>query len=286
IITDDCMTRAPVFVLESATDYDRVVSWITKNFNELKRVAEAGRSHLKLNEVKPFLVGRNLFLRFSFDPGDAMGMNSVTLGTSKACDLLSKELGLRLVALSGNLCVDKKPSALNLILGRGKSVVAECVIPKRVVKDVLKTSPELIVDANYRKNLVGSAKAGSFGFNAHYANVLAAIFIATGQDAAQVVDASQGFTTAEMQGEDLYFSVSLPCLSVGTVGGGTGLSTQRECLALIGFSGGGDPPGSNAKGFAEVIASAVLAGELSLMAALTSGNLSTAHAELGRKGKE
>ena len=135
---------------------------------------------------------------------------------------------------------------------------------------------------NYRKNLLGSARAGSLGFNAHVANVVAAMYIACGQDAAHVVEGSSGITSAELQDGDVYVAVTLPALQVGTVGGGTGLDTQKECLSLLGVAGGGDPPGANAKKFAEIIACGVLAGELSLLGALGARHLARAHQALGR----
>jgi hydroxymethylglutaryl-CoA reductase (NADPH) len=166
--------------------------------------------------------------------------------------------------------------------GRGRSVTADVTIPRDVVEDRFDTTPEAIEEANTRKNLVGSAKAGSLGFNAHAANVVAAVFLATGQDAAQVVEGSNAITTVEARDEALYASVTFASLEVGTVGGGTKLPTQREALDVLGVRGSGDPAGANADALAEVIAAGGLAGELSLLAALASRHLSSAHAELGR----
>jgi hydroxymethylglutaryl-CoA reductase (NADPH) len=206
-----------------------------------------------------------------------MGMNMATIATEAAAHVIERGTGARLVALSGNMCTDKKASALNLIEGRGKSVVAEVTLPEKLVSEKLHASSAAIADVNTRKNLVGSAKAGAMGYNAHFANVVAAIFIATGQDAAQVVEGSLGFTTAEADDDGLYFAVSLPALEVGTVGGGTKLPTQQECLKIMGLAGPG-----NARAFAEAVACAVLAGELSLLGAIAAGHLGRAHARLGR----
>jgi hydroxymethylglutaryl-CoA reductase (NADPH) len=222
-----------------------------------------------------------------------MGMNMATIATEAACDVIETETEASLVALSGNLCTDKKPAAINAVEGRGRSVTADITIPRAVVEDRLHTTPEAITELNTRKNLVGSAKAGSLGFNAHVANVVAAMFLATGQDEAQVVEGANAITTAEVRSDgigagstdsegDLYLSVSLSSLEVGTVGGGTKLPTQAEALDILGIRGGGDPPGSNADAFAEYIAAGALAGELSLLSALASRHLSSAHAELGR----
>jgi hydroxymethylglutaryl-CoA reductase (NADPH) len=155
-------------------------------------------------------------------------------------------------------------------------------IPREVVVERFDTTPETVTEVNERKNLVGSAKAGSLGFNAQAANVVAATFLATGQDEAHVVEGANAITTAEVQGEDLYASLSLASLPVGTVGGGTNLATQSAALELLGLAGGGDPPGRNADAFAEVVAAGALAGELSLLSALSSRHLTSAHEQLGR----
>ncbi|HTX43397.1 MAG TPA: 3-hydroxy-3-methylglutaryl-CoA reductase, partial [Methanocella sp.] len=171
---------------------------------------------------------------------------------------------------------------INIIQGRGRTVVAEAIVPRRIVVERLRSTPEDMCDVNYRKNFLGSARAVSFGFNAHVANVVAAMFIACGQDPAHVVEGSNAITSVEMEGEDLHFSVSYPSLPMGTVGGGTGLATQGECLNILGVRGSGDPPGSNAKKLAEIVAAAGLAGELSLLGALASQDLARAHAKYGR----
>ena len=180
------------------------------------------------------------------------------------------------------MCTDKKPAIINRLLGRGKYVVAEAVIKREVVEDKLKTTPEGIYSVNIMKNLVGSAAAGSPSYNAHVANIIAAIFLATGQDAAQVVESSLAFTWTEVRDKGLYISVTLPSLEIGTVGGGTSLPTQQEALSIMGVAGGGEPVGTNALKFAEIISATVLAGELSLLAALASGHLAFAHELLGR----
>jgi len=211
-----------------------------------------------------------------------MGMNMATIATGEACDVIEAETDASLVALSGNLCSDKKPAAINAIEGRGRSVTADVTVPREIVVERLDTTPEAIAEINTRKNHVGSAKAGSLGFNAHAANVAAAMFLATGQDEAHPVEASNAITTAEVAGGDLYASISFASLPVGTVGGGTRLPTQAEALEVLGVRGGGDPAGSNADALAEAVAVGGLAGELSLLAALGSRRLASAHAELGR----
>ena len=282
-IFQDMMTRAPVFRCESLEAALGLIKWVGENFERMKAASGRTTRHGELLRVEPFVVGRTVWLRLGFDTKDAMGMNMVTIASDAICDLiLSENSGVELVSLSGNMCVDKKPAAINTLLGRGKTVVAETVIPERVVSSKLKADPMRMVEVNYRKNLLGSARAGALGFNAHAANIIAAIFIACGQDVAHVVEGSTAITTVEKTGEGLYLAVTLPALEVGTVGGGTRVETQRECLEMLGLAGSGEPPGSNAKMLAEIIASAVLAGETSLIAAQAAHHLAEAHKRLGR----
>lgn len=281
-IFDNKMTRAPVFKAKDIIGAKRLVDWIHLNFQAIKEKAEATTRFGKLIEIQPYVSGRSVYLRFSYDTKDAMGMNMVTIATDAAADLILAENEVELVALSGNMCSDKKPAAINAVTGRGKTVSADVMLSREIIIEKLKTTPEKMFEVNYRKNLLGSARAGSFGFNAHAANIVAAMFIACGQDAAHVVEASNAITMMEMTDEGLYCSVTLPSLNVGTVGGGTGLGTQLECLNILGVAGAGDPPGGNSKKLAEIIAAAVLAGEISLVGALSARHLAKAHAELGR----
>jgi hydroxymethylglutaryl-CoA reductase (NADPH) len=276
------MTRAPVFRVSGIVEAEAVVSWVDENTDQLREAAESTTSHGELLAVDPYVVGDSVFLRFVYDTKDAMGMNMATIATREAAEVVEEATPASLVAVSGNLCSDKKPAAINAVEGRGRSATADATIPRDVVEDRLDTTPEAIEEANTRKNLVGSAKAGSLGFNAHAANVVAAAFLATGQDAAQVVEGSNAITTVEAREDHLYASVSLASLEVGTVGGGTKLATQSEALDVLGLRGGGDPAGTNAEALAEVIAVGALAGELSLLAALASRHLSSAHEDLGR----
>ena len=271
-------TRGPVFKVRGIKQGDELIGWVKKNVRQIKKVAKASDKHLKLLKIKSQMIGRYVWLRMEYDTGEAMGMNMVTIATERVVELIKKELKIRCVSLSGNYCVDKKPSWLNMIEGRGKQVWAEVKVSEKIVGEVLKTSSEKIVEVVKAKQWLGSMVSGSMGFNAHYANVVAGVFLATGQDAAQVVEGSMGITTAEVDKNDLYFSVYLPSVMVGTVGGGTRLATQKEALGILGLS--------NKKGdaikLAEVVGGAVLAGELSLTAALASGDLARAHMKLGR----
>lgn len=285
-VIKDGMARAPLIRTESVAEAYRLVEWIRENFELLAKAASRKTRHGRLKEIQPFIVGNLVWLRLVYHTGDAMGMNMATIASEEVCKEISKSYPGEAVcvALSGNMCVDKKPSCLNKLFGRGKYVVAEALIDEDVARRILKTTPEAIHYINLSKNLLGSAAAGSLSFNAHYANIVAAIFIATGQDVAQVVESSMGYTWTELRdgGKKLYISVTLPSLEVGTVGGGTWLPTQREALSIMGVAGGGDPPGVNAMKFAEIVAAAVLAGELNLLAAIAAGHLARAHEALGR----
>lgn len=277
-VISDVMTRAPAIKVDNASDALKIKEWFETNFDKLKEIAESTTSHGKLLKIDPIIiVGNYVYPRFVYSTGDSMGMNMVTIATEKILDEMTKETSAIHIALSGNLCVDKKPAAINIIEGRGKSVVADILIPEELVSKKLKTTAEGIVEVNTVKNLIGSAASGSMAYNAHYANMVAAIFLATGQDAAHVVEGSLGITTAENRDGDLYFSVNLPDLPIATVGGGTSLETANEGLNILGVAGS-----NKALELAEIVASTVLAGELSLLAALSAGHLARAHQELGR----
>lgn len=231
-------------------------------------------------------AGNLLFVRFDFTTGDASGHNMVTLAADTLMPwILQNYPELSYGSISGNFCSDKKPTAVNGILGRGKNVVTEMLIPKDVVKDVLKITPEKIVDLNTRKNLIGTNLAGGLrAANAHYANMLLGFFLATGQDAANIVEGSQGITTAEVKDGDLYFSCNLPNLIVGTVGNGKGaeLSIVEDNLRALGCREDRQP-GGNAHRLAVLCAASVACGELSLLAAQTNpGELMAAHVDIER----
>jgi len=204
----------------------------------------------------------------------------VTIATDAIASYIQEQTGISCLSLSGNYCVDKKPSWQNVINNRGIVVWAEATITKNVLTNVLKTSAKKVYDVWLGKCMIGSAMSGSMAFNAQFANIVAALFAATGQDIAHVVEGSLGVTTAEVVEENLYISVYLPDLMVGTVGGGTGLATQKEALSLLGVVGGDD--GKNAQRLAELIGATVLAGELSLLSSLEEGSLAKAHQRLGR----
>ena len=278
----DGMTRAPVFAARDIVHARAIADWVTGHTEEIRTAAESTTRHGRLSGVSTSVTGTNVFVRLEFDTKDAMGMNMVTIASGKVAEVIEKATGARLVALSGNMCTDKKPAAVNLVRGRGKSVVAGVFLPDALVEEVFKTDAAAMTEVNMRKNLVGSASAGSLGFNAHAANVVAAMFIACGQDPAHVVEGSSTITTVDPAQGGVYVAVTLPALNVGTVGGGTGIDTQHACLSLLGAAGGGDPPGAHARKLAEIIAVGVLAGELSLVGALAAQHLARAHQTLGR----
>ncbi|KAJ0067713.1 hypothetical protein NL108_010013, partial [Boleophthalmus pectinirostris] len=236
-ILGDSMTRGPLVRLPSACQAAEVKAWLesTDGFQVVKEAFDSSSRFARLQKLLVALAGRNLYIRFHSQTGDAMGMNMISKGTEQALSCLQQHFpDLQVVALSGNFCTDKKPAAVNWIEGRGKSAVCEATIPAHVVREVLKTSTQALVEVNINKNLVGSAMAGSIGgFNAHAANLVAAIYIACGQDPAQSVGSSNCITLMEASGpsgDDLYISCTMPSIELGTVGGGTNLPPQQACL--------------------------------------------------------
>eukprot|EP00550_Attheya_septentrionalis_P001402 CAMPEP_0198288368 /NCGR_PEP_ID=MMETSP1449-20131203/6881_1 /TAXON_ID=420275 /ORGANISM="Attheya septentrionalis, Strain CCMP2084" /LENGTH=636 /DNA_ID=CAMNT_0043986485 /DNA_START=15 /DNA_END=1925 /DNA_ORIENTATION=- len=287
-IVRDGITRAPCVRMKTAMEAAKLKNWCEEpqHFAKLKAAFESTTSFGKLEQCNPTVAGRNVYLRLRCFSGDAMGMNMVSKGSLAVIDLLKSEFPtLFLVALSGNMCTDKKPAAINWIEGRGKSVVVEAIIPKDVVRQTLKTTVQSICSTNIHKNLIGSAMAGAMGgFNAHAANIVTAIFLATGQDPAQNVESSNCITLMEETEEgNLWISCTMPSIEVGTVGGGTSLPAQSACLKAIGCKGGGAKPGQNAQQLAHVVAAATMAGELSLLAALAANTLVAAHMQHNRK---
>ena len=283
-IEDVGMTRAPAFRTSGIEQTEEFLAWIDSHGDEMRRLAESTSRYLKLADIKPQSFGTSIYLRFRFESGDAMGMNMATI----ACDRIVRELiepatGVSCVALSGNFCVDKKPSAVNFLEGRGKRIHAEVILEESVLKKTLKTDARSLTEVQYRKNLLGSIAAGAMGYNAHFANVVAAFFAACGQDLAQVAEAAMGITCIESRGpEGVYMSVYLPDVPLGAIGGGTTLGTQREALEIMGVVVDDDNVGRAVLRLAEILGATVLAGELSLMSAFTSRDLARAHAELGR----
>ncbi|KAI7740589.1 hypothetical protein M8C21_001530 [Ambrosia artemisiifolia] len=311
VLLKDGMTRAPVVRFGTVARAATVKFFLEDrvNFETLSIVFNKSSRFARLQSIQCSIAGRNLYIRFSCSTGDAMGMNMVSKGVQNVLDFLHIEFpDMDVIGISGeplnpfnlyfqglefgigNFCSDKKPSAVNWIEGRGKSVVCESVITEEVVRKVLKTTVPALVELNMLKNLAGSAIAGSLGgFNAHAANIVSAIFIATGQDPAQNIESSHCITMMEAVngGKDLHISVTMPAIEVGTVGGGTQLASQAACLNLLGVKGASkESPGSNARLLATIVAGSVLAGELSLMSAISAGQLVKSHMKYNRSNQD
>lgn len=280
MVEDIGITRGPVFKTKGIDKSRGLKVWLNDNLKMLNQVAQKTSSHLALRKIDTTIVGRNVYTRFYFDTQDAMGMNMVTIATDEIAKIIEKETQVKCTSLASNFDIDKKPAWLNFILGRGKRVWAEAVVKRKVVAEVLKTTPEKIHEVVINKCLLGSIVAGSLGYNAHFANIVAAMFLACGQDAAHIVEGSLGITTTDIVDSDLYICVYLPDLVVGTVGGGTQLPSQKEAFSILGLSGGNK--GKNALEFAEIVGASVLAGELSLLSSLAEGSLASAHQKLAR----
>ncbi|CAL0311709.1 unnamed protein product [Lupinus luteus] len=293
VILRDGMTRAPVVRFGSAKRAAQLKLYLENhdNFDSLSVVFNKSSRFARLQSIKPAIAGKNLYIRFSCSTGDAMGMNMVSKGVQNVLDFLHSNFpDMDVIGISGNYCSDKKAAAVNWIEGRGKSVVCEAVIKEEVVKKVLKTSVDALVELNMLKNLTGSAIAGALGgFNAHASNIVSAIYLATGQDPAQNVESSHCITMMEAvnDGKDIHISVTMPSIEVGTVGGGTQLASQSACLNLLGVKGASkDSPGANSRRLATIVAGSVLAGELSLMSAIAAGQLVKSHMKYNRSSRD
>lgn len=267
-------TRGPVFKVKNLAQNTKLYEFLEHSFNEIKKITEATSQHLTLKKISSKGVGLYRYVRFVYDTQDAMGLNMVTIATDSAASYIEEQTGAECIALSGNFCVDKKPSWQNFLNNRGIKTWAEIVLSEEVLRTVLKTTAKKAYETWYAKCILGSIMSGSMGFNAQYANILAALFIATGQDPAHVSECSIGVTTCEVQGNDLYISIYLPDLMVGIIGGGTGLATQKEALGIIGAKSSTE--------LAQVVGATVLAGEISLLSSLEQGTLASAHQKLAR----
>ncbi|KAI3730260.1 hypothetical protein L1987_61429 [Smallanthus sonchifolius] len=310
ILLKDGMTRAPVVRFGTAARAASLKFFLEDriNFDTLSIVFNKSSRFARLQSIQCSIAGKNLYIRFTCSTGDAMGMNMVSKGVQNVLDFLHIDFpDMDVIGISGNFCSDKKPAAVNWIEGRGKSVVCEAVITEEVVRKVLKTTVPALVELNMLKNLAGSAVAGSLGgFNAHAANIVSAIFIATGQDPAQNIESSHCITMMEAVngGKDLHVSVTMPAIEIEVakregwaagqnrgltkkVGGGTQLASQAACLNLLGVKGASkESPGSNARLLATIVAGSVLAGELSLMSAIADGQLVKSHMKYNRSNQD
>ncbi len=275
----DAMQRAPVFVFEDARDARNFVRWVDENLSQIRDQAEATSRVARLQYIDPYLANKFAFLRFNFSTGDAAGQNMVGRATFAACSWILDHYpgNIKRFFLESNFATDKKASQVNIMRTRGKRVTAEAVIPRDVLIQHMRVSPENLVYHSGVAN-VGAFLSGANNNGLHSANAITAIFIATGQDVANVAESSAGVIYVELTPEqDMYISITIPSLIVATYGGGTGLATQRECLEVMGCVGQG-----KVHKFAEIVAGAVLAGELSLASAISSSDWVSSHEQYGR----
>lgn len=270
--------RTPAFVVKNLMDAGRLVDWVVREQDALRRAAEATTQYGKLVSLEPVIETDIVFLRCRYTTGDAAGQNMVTFATDALCRHVVENcpVPIRRWYVEGNFSGDKKASGLGALTGRGRKVSASVVLPPEVVAEVLRSSVDDMLAYGRVANL-GALLTGQLGAQAHYANALAALYIATGQDAACVAESAVGVTRMERHEGGLFASVTLPNVLVGTVGGGTGLPSQSACLELMGLRGAG-----NANALAEVAAALCLCGELSIVAAMAAGHFAGAHERLAR----
>ena len=277
-ILDDRMQRAPAFLFPSAREMRDFRDWINENYEAIKEAAEATTSSGRLLDIELYPSSRILYTRFNYTTGDAAGQNLTGKATQAACRwIVENNPTIEHFFLESNFATDKKSSQVNMLRTRGKRVVAEALIPNDLIEGVTRTTTDMMFRARQVSTL-GGFMSGVTNNGAHSANGITALFIATGQDAANVAESSAAFVYAERrENGDYYYSITIPSLIVATYGGGTGLPTQRECLELLGCYGAG-----KVNKFAEIVAATVLCGEISLGAAVVAEEWVEAHDLLGR----
>jgi len=278
-VLDDAMQRAPCFVFRDARSARAFGDWVESHFDAIKAQAEQTTRFGRLRNIEQYALSKMRFLRFNFTTGDAAGQNMVTKATRQACRWIEAQRveGLERFVLAANLDTDKKHSALNSLHTRGKRVVAEITLPGSLIEGIMHTTARALFAQRQLSNM-GSMLSGSVSNGAHYANGITAMFIACGQDVANVAESSAGFSYGEiLDNGDYYFSVTVPSLIVASYGGGTGLPTQRECLEALGAYGQG-----KALKLAEIVAATVLCGELSLGSAIVADQWVSSHETFGR----
>lgn len=282
MILSEGVSRAPAFAFHTLHEAGLFVQWCLGHLEELRTASEATSNHGRLLDLRFTIEGNHVYLLLQFLTGDASGQNMVTIATQAVCDHLAAHCPVKpeYFFVEGNMSGDKKASAQSFQGVRGRKVAAEVRLSRELVERGLRTTAVKMVDY-WRMSAIGGVLSGTIGVQGHYANGLAALFIACGQDAACVSEASVGVTRFELDGDGgLYATVTLPNLIVGTIGGGTGLPSQKACLEILGLAGTG-----HARAFAEVCAALALAGELSIIAALSAQHFAKAHARLARGRK-
>jgi len=280
ICLNEGVQRSPSFSFRTFAEVGLFLIWVMENAGEFQGIISGISSHARLEDIKSNIDGNRITLVLDFSTGDAAGQNMVTICTDALCRHIVERAPVKPIAwyVEGNLSGDKKATALAFMSVRGKKVTAEATVPRELALRSLRATPEQMMDY-WKTSVLNGVQSGSIGVNGHFANGLTAIFLACGQDAACVAEASVGTTRFDVTAEgDLYVCVSLPNLIVGTVGGGTSLPTQRECLEMIGCYGNG-----RARKLAEICAATVLCGEISIVAAIAAGDFAKAHALFGRK---
>lgn len=277
-IVADSISRVPIFLFETVGEMYKFVEWTKSNFDMIKAEAESTTRHGKLLSIDPYPMGSKAGLRFSYSCGDASGQNMTTIATHKAMHFIKGKYTGKMIDcfLECNMSGDKKVNAINFTSNRGKKVIAQVLIPHEIVSGYLKTTPERLCKV-YDMGALGVLQAHAFGVQAHFSNPLTAVYIACGQDPACAAESACGVTHVEMMKDKINFTVTLPNIMVGTVGGGTGLPTQKACLEIIGCHGSG-----GARKMAEILAATVLAAEISLIASIASDDFAGAHASYGR----
>ena len=280
-VMDDRMQRAPAFLFESARGSRAFSAWLDDHFDEIAEAAEATTKTGKLQDIERYSAGRMLYTRFNYTTGDAAGQNLTGKATQAACQwIVDNNPGIERYFLESNFATDKKSSQVNMLNTRGKRVIAEATVPNELLHRIMRSDSKLMYRARQVSNL-GGFMSGVNNNGAHSANGITAMFIATGQDVANVAESSAAFVYAELRDNgDYYFSITIPSLIVATYGGGTSLATQRECLELLGCYGEG-----KVRKLAEIIAATVLCGELSLGSAIVAGEWVDAHDQYGRNRK-
>jgi hydroxymethylglutaryl-CoA reductase (NADPH) len=277
-VVEQFMQRSPVFIFEDALQARGFGDWVKQNFDAIKAAAETTTSVGKLSHIGQYAIGPLRYLRFNYSTGDAAGQNMVSKATLAACEwMVANHAGKLRYVLSGNIDTDKKHSQINTLLTRGKRVVAEAVIQNDVLKRIMGVDAKTLFHMR-QISQAGAFMVGSANNGAHAANGLTAMFIATGQDVANIAESHAATTYSQLlDNGDYYWSITLTSLIVATYGGGTGLATQKECLEMLGCYGKG-----KADKFAEICAGVVLAGETSLSSAVLRGDWVSSHDQLGR----
>jgi hydroxymethylglutaryl-CoA reductase (NADPH) len=265
--------RSPMFAFRNLSEAGTFAAWVARYQDHLRAEAEATTHHGKLIDISIHIEGNQVYLIFGYTTADASGQNIVTIATEAACQVIERNCPIRFEKrwLEGNVSGDKKASAQAMLGARGKKVVAEAFVTTDLLRKFFNAMPQDIVDYCQAATL-GGMMMGQIGANGHIANTLAALYIATGQDAACVAESAVGIMRFEERDDGLYAALTLPNIMVGTVGGGTSLQSQRACLELLGLSGAG-----SAKALAELAASLCLAGELSIAASTVAGDFTRTH---------